>query len=761
MGIYKPFYISSFENESGLDQYYEPFLIPEKAFPTLEDAYAWRGRIRRRQGIDLLGRLRRVISPAVTLSTQANGAAYVKADILADAAINLRATEPNAEIQPGTLAITVGAVTFADNGLGVLVGTPGTNSGTINYQTGALTLSFNPALGGATNVDVSFSYYPFLPVMGLRTREIASINDEQLIAFDTKYAYRFITGQFEEFPSVLVVTWNGADSDFFFTTNYSSTGSGADIFWATNFNKGGTPDPIYYYDGATWVLFAPTINGANELHQARILLGYKDRLLAINTWEGANLGAAINYPQRVRFSQNGDPTDQVNGWLDDNSGRGGFVSVPTDEHIIGAEFLKDVLVIKCERSSWKLLYTGNELLPFIFQKVNTELGAESTFSLIPFDNGVFSVGNVGIVSDTADNVFRIDLKIPDIVFSFNNDNNGVKRVYGVRDYAEMLTYWAFPNSKENPTYPNKVLVYNYVNQTFAIWNDSYTCFGYFQRTSDLTWATLPYPSWSAWNDAWNSGKDQSAYPNVVGGNQQGYVSILNQGTSNSQTLSITAITPANPVQITSPNHNLQTGQFLKITGIIGTGSPNPDTLNDVIYKIIKIDANNFTLTIYNSTTQTFDNVSLAAGGTYLGGGEITLLNNINIKTKRFAPFYDQADQCRIGYVDFLFDKTTNGEVSVDLYVDENSSIPINDPSDVNNVGLMNDNVVLSRPDPGIPFQAQQQKIWHRLFVSAICQNFQLQFFFDDAQMSNEDINSSEFIMHALALYITPNARLVQ
>jgi hypothetical protein len=761
MPDYKPHYIASFEQDSGLDTYYEPFLIPEKAFPALEDAFCFRGRVLRRMGNDLLGRLRRVISVPVALDTQASGVSYTNADILSDPSFDLRATEPNAEIEAGTLGITVGAITFTDNGDGTLTGSAAGNSGTINYVTGALALTFNPALGGATDVDVDFSYFPSLPCMGLPTRELNTVNSEQLVAFDTKYAYRFQGGAFEELPAATPTTWNGSDSDLFWTTNFAADSSGNDFFWATNFNKSGTPDPIRYYDGTDWTLFAPIINGTNELHQARILLGYKNRLLALNTWEGATLAGSVNFPQRVRFSKNGSPTDQTTGWLDDESGKGGFIDAPTDEHIIGAEFIKDVLIIKFERSSWKVIYTSNEILPFAFQKINTELGAESTFSLIPFDRGVFSVANVGITTDDSVNVFRIDLRIPNIVFRFNNDHEGVKRIYGKRDYGLQLAYWAYPSGDTDAPFPDRILVYNYVNSTYAIFNDCYTCFGYYQRSSDLTWATLPYPTWSAWTDAWSSGRTQSAYPNVVGGNQQGYVSILNQGTFNSETLSITDILPGTPVQLTVPNHNLQSNRFVKVTGIIGSGSQNPEDLNGAIYRITKVDANNINLQLYNPSTGQFDNVSLSPGGTYLGGGKLTLLNNINITTKRFAPFYEQGAQARVGYFDFLVEKTTNGEISVDLFVDENSSIPINDPSISSNVGLVGDNILLTRADPLIPFQEQQQKLWNRIFVSTICQNFQLQFFYDDAQMSSEDINSSNFILHALVMYLTPNARLVQ
>ena len=43
----------------------------------------------------------------------------------------------------------------------------------------------------------------------------------------------------------------------------------------------------------------------------------------------------------------------------------------TDEQIISCEFIKDRLIVFFERSTWELAYTGNEVLPFIWQKINT------------------------------------------------------------------------------------------------------------------------------------------------------------------------------------------------------------------------------------------------------------------------------------------------------------------------------------------------------------------------------------------------------
>jgi len=83
-----------------------------------------------------------------------------------------------------------------------------------------------------------------------------------------------------------------------------------------------------------------------------------------------------------------------------------------------------------------------------------------------------------------------------------------------------------------------MLVYNYRNNSYAVFDDYFTALGYFQRPSDLTWATLPYLTWSQWSDYWDTGAAQAWYPSVVGGNQQGYVSVLFDDDTENEYLSI-------------------------------------------------------------------------------------------------------------------------------------------------------------------------------------------------------------------------------
>lgn len=785
---YQPFYISNFEPGSGIDTYHEPFMVPEKAFPVMENLFCWRGRIKRKRGFNKLAQLQRVLTN-LSLTAATGAGTYTNADVLS----SVRATEPNAEIAPSTVTLTIARGTgnetiYTDDGAGTLTYVSGPytiSAGSINYATGAISLTFTVAPPAATTVDISMTYYPSLPVMGLSVYETTAINEEDLIAFDTKYAYRFSGGIFTRIGTT--TTWNGTDANFFWTHNYFKNANGK-ILWVTNFNLGATRDPIRYWDSAGWTTFNPIVRADNaatptRLQQAKCIVAYKGRLLAFYTHEGSALTSTTAFPQRMRWSQNGTPLTigtvgagpvwtTVGAWADDLVGYGGYVDAPTTEQIVSVEFIKDTLLVKFERSSWKVVYTGNEQLPFVFEKINTELGSESTFSLVPFDNGVLAFGNYGITTDDSVNVARIDTQIPNFILNVNNDFDGVERVHGVRDFANELVYWCYPRQANDSKFPNRVLVYNYVNSSYAIFKDSFTTFAQYQRTSDKTWSSYTSTRWGGASFRWDTGAFQSFYPDVVAGNQQGYVLVLSQKIGNDSSLTIKTITPnaTNPVQIGIPNHNLEDNDIIKITGVLSTGASNPLTvLNDEIYKVIVLGSDTITLQLYNSSTGIFDDVIIDVGSTYIGNGRVEYFNNINLVTKRFSPYYEVGGQTRLAYIDFLLSKTTDGEVTNRITIDENTSISVSNlfasttPTGVANSGLLGDDVLLTRPEnlDLLPIQKNQDKIWHRFYVQAICQNFQIQLTMDDLQMIDENISKADFQLHATVFYLSKNSRLIQ
>ncbi len=556
---YSPLYVR--KPETGLVQSRQEFILPDDAYPILENAYVWRERIKRRQGLATLGRLRRKFTAASLGNSGASPWSFNIYSTLVPPIV----PEANAQIEVGSVQITIGGTVLIDQGDGTLATSPVSGiTGTINYRNGNVVIT--GAAGGAP-ATINFNYFPGLPVMGLRARELNSINVQQTIAFDTVYAYRFIGGWQEFIPGTI---WTRTDSEFFWSTNYWVGDGNQKIFWVTNFS-GPTGDPIRYTNGSTWINFAPTIDASgNVLAQCLAMLPFRGRLVTFNTLEGANLAASVSFPNRIRWAAIGNPFSTAsaivtpvnpNAWRDDIRGQGGFLDIPTSESIVAVGFVRDNLVIYCERSTWQLRYTGRSIAPFQIEKVNSELGSESTFSAVQFDTSLVGIGDKGIVECDSFKSERIDIKIPDLVFEFKNDNQGTERVHGIRDFQQRLAYWTYvynPGYSPTSKYPNRRLVYNYENDSWAIFTDSLTCFGNFQSPIARTWAGSKGIKWSQANFPWLDIPTQ--FPALIAGNQQGYVMYLSSNlqpkTTNDETLTIQNITgnTTTPTVITSPFH---------------------------------------------------------------------------------------------------------------------------------------------------------------------------------------------------------------
>ncbi len=661
--------------------------MPDDAYPILENALIYRERIQRKSGNQILGRLRRSLTLA-SLGTSPASVTWTFT-IYSQLAVPIIG-EPNAQVQVGTVIITDGTDTFTDQGNGTLKRQDGDITSTINYSTGSVTL--NRTTSTANPFTITFAYYPDLPAMGARSRELNSTITQFSVLFDTKYAYRYTSSGFVEW--IPGTTWTGDNEDFFWTTNYFVGDSNLKIFWATNFS-GTTGDPIRYTNGVQWVDFAPIINSANDrLEQCLAMLPFRGRLVVFNTLEGQNLATATSFPNRIRWAAIGTPFSEVaagvvttvdpKAWLDDVRGKGGFLDIPTSESIISVGFVRDNLVIYCERSTWQLRYTGRSIAPFQIEKVNSELGAESTFSAVQFDTSLVGIGDKGVVECDSFKSQRIDIKIPDLVFDFNNNNAGPRRVCGIRNFQKRLAYWMYPykpttslNEADNAVYPDRRLVYNYENDSWAIFTDSFTVLGNFQNPASRKWSNCHFP-WVSAKFSWTA--QPSLFPSLIGGNQQGYISILDQKVTNDQTLYIKNITSSliTPTIINSPSHNLQTDMIIKIINI-PVGTPY-DNLNNQVFSVGRIDTDNFQLWVYDAADGEFITPQLDPSQVYIGGGEIVIRDNFRIVSKKFN-YLDQGQTIQLGYLDVLFSTTAAGAVSLNVYVDYNNTQPSNIPPD--------------------------------------------------------------------------------
>jgi len=732
--------------ESGFVNAVKPYALPEDAFNRMENAYVWRGHVKKRFGSRLFtstagvayehlnSRLR------VALTNAGTGAAVVT-----DGTGAAADTVPGAKFNVGQM-FSIGTTLYTVYQNGAMHKTDGTTTATFNTGTGAFVFAGAP-------INTQVYWYPADPVMGITQYEATDINDEPTFAFDTQFAYQRAGGAWSRLGAGI---WTGSDSQFFWATNYRGAANDDYYLFVVNNNRA---DGISYWTGAAWATITPqtALNVANAvnyvLESARLIIAFKDRLIALNTIETVDDGAAnpidVIYPQRARWCRNGDPTTPIgaNGsWYDDIPGRGGWIDAPTKEAIITARILKDRLLVYFERSTWELVYTGNQVLPFVWQTIDAELGAESTFSSILLDRTVLGVGQSGIHQSDGLHVSRIDDKIPQEVFKIHNDNVGVERVAGVRDYNTEMAYWAFPDATYGGTYPNRVLVYNYKNNSWSFNDDAITAFGYYQNVDDMTWGTCPY-TWEEFDRLWRSGLNQSLTRNVLAGNQEGFTFIIDSTkNSNAAALQITDmdITVLPLINLTVINHNLRQGDYVLIEFVQGITN-----VNDVIYEVVSADASvPNTLTVRSTPDIT------TAAGAYTGGGMISRVSKIDLLTKQFN-FYKSDVRMAIDKVIFDVDKSSAGQLYVNFFTSTSSE-------NMATTAVANGTAVGSydldtSPYALYPQEDAQNRLVRPVYLQAEGDCIQLQLTFTESQMYDLDNMRSAFELNSMTFYATPTS----
>jgi hypothetical protein len=748
-----PFPIMAYSK--GLVTNVKPVFIPDQAWSQLENSYCFRDRMLKREGNQILGRLQRNSISVASLNLSGGSVNLLTALSL----------ESTGTIVPGSISITnvdQGSTYTDASSNSILTGTGGTpTGGIINYATGLLTIT----AGGSSALTGTFDYYPGLPVMGIWQRDLSLVNETQTLFFDTKYVYEYNGTSFQEY--ITGTTFSGTNYDFFWAYNYQGA-AGTSLLFVTNDNytSASSYDPMYYTNGSSWTSFTPALTSTTSLFQALILIPYYGRLLALNTWEGPTSGgtSATNYYNRCRFSGLVDPTGST-AWRTDIFGLGGYLDAPTAESITGCTFVKNTLIVDFDYSTWQLRYVGEYGLPFIWERVSSDFGSGSTFSGVLFDNYRLNIGDVGITQGNSIEVNRIDLDIPDQVFNIQNEqtNQGSQRVWGIRDFQRELVFWCYPDSQSQSspgtdiTYPNKVLVYNYRNQTWSIFRDNVTAFGTYQSPTGVTWSSTNI-YWDNEEVTWDDPITQPGFPAIVKGNQQGFIHIYGNQTEDDYSLFVTAIAETDSqLQITVPNHNLFTGEIIYLQGLLFVNSSTlaieTTSLNDSIYQVQVIDINTLALAVWNFTTQQYEqNFSYTptlSTSTYTGGGLVTLFPKPSMVSKDINLFQKKGMQTKLSRLDFLLQPQPDAAVTINLLL--NSSY------------AFSANILLTPKTLGYGVSNQlsddaSDYLWYSYYQTLSAQYFRIQLTYDDNLMNTLTTHQSNLTLYAINSWVRPGGR---
>lgn len=669
---------------------------------------------------------------------------------------------------------------------------------TINYQgalwaTNGITVPFDPT-------KISMQFKPIVTVDNITGGPPAiarlHITAHGLVKGDFVYVNEVLTTTGINFQTGYVVSndpqnANFVDVEFPFAT-IATNGTGGIAQYLTN-NSDPTKDCIRWYDGAPisaslfcpdfvlgkgWVNFMPPLSRdifsiadlpARQYYLvgAKVIAKFKDRLVFFGPVVQASSGLPIYLQDTAIFSQNGTPyytssftyvpatgtdptlastvfhsilvpenqTATAPAWFEDQTGFGGFVSAGLDEPIFTVGSNEDALIVGFDSTETRFMYTGNDIIPFLFYVINSELGSGSTFSTIEMDQGVITRGDRGITITSQTQSQRIDLDIPDENFEIKLFNNGAERLCAQRDFINEWCYFTYPVNNISYNFPTQTLLYNYRDNSWAIFRESYTTYGQFNPITGFIWATVGnyHKTWKAWDEAWNAGQNTQLQPQIVGGNQQGFLIRKDVGTDEGTSLYITSFSGDT---ITSPDHCLNSGDFIMITGVLGSVGSQ---VNNKIFKV------------YNTTATTFQINPTITSGTYLGGGYIIRLYKPFIQTKQFPAAWADGRKTRIGQQQYLLDSTEDSQITLLIYLSQDSDSSYNSGPIVpqpfpENSGLVFSTVLFTCPESTnlgltpytknlqMPTAIQQNQIWHRINTSLIGDTVQLGFTISDDQM---------------------------
>jgi len=537
--MYEPRLIAPF-SKSGLNKYYKPWLIGEEAFPNIQDAYAWRGTLRKREGYTFFASLPNSDKPVQGLKV------FINPITLGESLIAYSKTK--------SYLYNVGGAVFNDITF-VAQQDQATPAGTaFNWSNGDndyfWTSNYANSLWSTNNLPNISNSGPNDHIKYWNgTPGVLNVSG----GWSTNWP--IVSGSTTLDGALIILPYKGrlvVLNTFEAGVQYQSRARWTQI--GTPYAGDRQPTSISNITAANPAVVTSANHGLYN-GQSVYLTGVKGTMgpkinettsvatvLTVNTFSVPIDTTGLTYTSGGFAQGCGVPPagffNDGAAWRSDIPGRGGFIDADTSQQIVSADIVKDTLIVFFQRSTWRLRYTGNEILPFIWERLNTQYGAESTYSNIAFDDSILAFSRYGWIAADTNDVGRIDEEIPDDSFAVEStDGNlsGLTRVQGIRDYYRQFAYWTYPSIGQ--TAANQIYAYDYLTRKWFIFNPTVPMrtFGTYRTNNNITWSTLinpgPVPPADSWEN-YSSASDQwrffdlganANFPFILGGDANGNI----------------------------------------------------------------------------------------------------------------------------------------------------------------------------------------------------------------------------------------------
>ncbi len=460
---------------------------------------------------------------------------------------------------------------------------------------------------------------------------------------------------------------------------------------------------IKVFDGSGWTNFMPPLTSpgvvssssapsiSNPL-QVTYLVGcdffvnFFGIFIAFGTREATADGDIDYDPVRIRYNipitSPGYFTDaQLNStaistWYNATDRPSGYSLISTiGRQFAWAEIVNNRCVIGVDTGAITLTFDASTpTSPLILSLYDSDLGALSLRSSVHLDNSILAIGPQGILRyqprasllKSLFEVSRMDQEVYDFIEDVNFDDP-----YFISTSRDTVSQFIYLNyvSRDSAKFPDKAILFNYKDQTFAVLKEKATAQAKFSfiipEFLEPTWSSLPEnATWETVRDSrWSDFKSRSSLKSetVIGTSQGLVLQRFNQRSLPVADVICTNITNSNNITVlTCPNHSLNTGDFIQIKEALGVTFAD----NRTIFKVERINDN--TINIDGDFT-----------GTYAGGAVVRVIENFSIRTKEFAVGWQESKKLSLHFVRFLIESLDiRLPLVLNIYTDHNRTAPV-------------------------------------------------------------------------------------
>lgn len=367
--------------------------------------------------------------------------------------------------------------------------------------------------------------------------------------------------------------------------------------------------------------------------------------------------AGRQFPQAVLYSATGSATGTGDMF---NVPGAGQLGADTSETMRGTNVLGDFMVINFQRSNWTIQKTGNVFNPYFFRKTPSVLGTDASFSDVSYAYEVKSVGKTGLITTDGRQSLRFDNKLHRFTEDQMNQIN-FDLTYGGFDRQHEQFLYSF-QSVEAPggtVTQDKVLVYNYKEETFSINDQRFTVFGQGDDGIFLTMLQIlgtVDPSWARMDtteDIWDRIGITYGSQKTLAGDDLGFVYQVNTNFDDYPTL-ISGISQATSAVVTLASAAaFQVGDHVILSNVGG--------MTQIQGQLLVVTGRTDTSIILNTNSEFYS--------PFTSGGLVAKTIQFKASMSPFNPYRKLGRKVYLSHIEFLLN-TNAGSVEVSLFEDE-------------------------------------------------------------------------------------------